>query len=398
MSDTLNNSNSDNDTTSNLNKEVISLQSLRDLKARIESNGINITIQNEIDMLTLTSYDNIELQKLKTEILNIYNFLEKNARTFLSFTYSNISEKQKAEYEYREIIKIKDLAQNPTNNLETRKNILNRINTMSYSVKNIGSTLYDIDIACKTYNGQIYKSLNDVSSAMHEGTLLDEFIKIDEILNETREVSAIMNIKNKFKNIKSHNYSNVNIKKRISSISFKLSEIERELKHYDGKHYTSFELVKEAQDEMYYIESEAFKFDLLSKDGLQFFLELMSLREFKSESGKETIEKYRYEFLMLEDKEDEKVIKQDKVSIKKRKKIKFKIAAITQVATLGFLLYSPFTINSIFKLELGLFPPALLIFIVSLPICSGYMIYYKISNGVDSIKNKYFSKKNKNED
>ncbi|MGL4654389.1 MAG: hypothetical protein ACRCWM_00675 [Sarcina sp.] len=374
-----------NEITMDLTEDLRSLNTLRQLKAQLNSNGITEKLQMDIDTLTLTKFHNEELQKLKEEILNIYDSLETTARTFYGFTYASLAEKNKAEAEYKEIANLKKIADTAGTNIEIRKDIINKIQNMKFTIKNIAPMLYDIDISCRTFNGFTYNSITEVESALFEKNMLDEFIKIDEILDETREIYAILNIQKKVAEIKKHNYSNLEIKNYIKKIDDKLLKIENELKIYKDKRYSSLEYVQTIKDEVYYIETEAYKFDLLSKDGLKLFLELMSLKQFKSDEAKSIIEDYRHQFITMEDKEIVKEEKIEKGIQRKKKKTKLKIAIGVQIATFLGLIPS---IVAMFSghFALGLFGS--LIFAFSLPFCLGYIAYYNISNGVEFIKTK----------
>ncbi|MGL5574177.1 MAG: hypothetical protein ACRDCW_01265, partial [Sarcina sp.] len=218
-----------NEITMDLTEDIKSLNTLRILKAEIKSNGITEKLQMEIDTLTLTNFKNEELQKLKNEILSLYDSLESTARTFYGFTYATLADKNRAEIEYKEIANLKKLADNANEDINTRKDILNKLHNMKFTIKNIAPMLYDIDISCRTFNGYTYNSIKEAENAIYEKNLLDEFIKIDEILNETREIYAILNIKKKITEIKQNEYTNLEVKNYVKKIDTKISEIENEL-------------------------------------------------------------------------------------------------------------------------------------------------------------------------
>ena len=383
--DDISNKDNINEMTTDLTKDLQSLNTLRTLKNEIQSNGITEKVQMDIDTLTLTSFKNEELQSLKKEILKIYDNLEESARTFYGFTYATLSDKNKAEVEYKEIARLKNLADNAGENFNLRVDILNNINNMTFTIKNIAPLLYDIDVSCRTFNGFTYNSINELEKAIYEKNMLSEFIKIDEILDETREIYAISNIKKKINEIKKHSFSNLEVKKYLEKIEDKLLKIEDELKTYNGKMYSSLEYVQKIKDEVYYIETEAYKFDLLSQDGLKFFLELMSLKQFETDEAKNIVENYRQQFITMEHKEIAKEKRIDKAIEKKKRKFKLKIAIGVQIATFIGL------IPSIVGMVSGHFPLGLfgaLIFVFSLPFCLGYIAYYNITNGVDYVKAK----------
>lgn len=384
MDDT-SNQNKINDITMDLTEDINALNTLRKLKAEIQSNGITEKLQMDIDTLTLTKLKNEELQKLKCEILDLYENLETTARTFYGFTYATLKDKNKAEAEYKEIANLKKLADTANENIPIRKDILNKIQNMKFTVKNIAPMLYDIDLSCRTFHGFTYNSIKEVENAIYEKNMLNEFIKIDEILDETREIYAILNIKKKILEIKQHNYSNLEIQNYIKKIDTKILKIENELKIYNGRNYSSLEEVQTIKDEIYYIETEAYKFDLLSKDGLKLFLELMSLKQFETDEAKNIIENYRHQFITMEDKEIVKDQKIEKGIQKKKKKTKLKIAIGVQIATFLGLIPSIVAMVS-GNFVLGLF--GVLIFAFSIPFCFGYIAYYNISNGVNFLKDK----------
>ncbi|WP_297522456.1 hypothetical protein [uncultured Clostridium sp.] len=381
-----------NEITMDLTEDIKSLNTLRNLKAELDSNGISKKIQLDIDTLILTNFKNEELQKLKTEIISSYNSLETEARTFYGFTYATLIEKNKAEVEYKEISNLKKLAESSNEDITTRKNILNKINNMTFTIKNIAPLLYDVDIACRTFHNFTYNSISEVEAAIHEKNILNEFIKIDEILDETREIYAIINIKKKVTDIKKYSYSNLEIKNYIKKIDIKIEKIEKELKCYKGSTYSSLEYVQTIKDEIYYIETEAYKFDLLSKDGLKFFLELMSLKQFETDEAKLIIEDYRHQFITMEDKEIVREEKLEKGIIKKKKKIKLKIAIGVQIATFIGLIPSIIAVvvgvlsGTHIAFAIGL--SGILVFAASLPFCLGYIAYYNLSNGINYIKDK----------
>lgn len=380
-----NDKNNINEITSDFNKDMLALASLRDLKSRLEADGITKSTAHDVDTLVLTSFDNIELQKIKSEILDFYNKIEKEARTFFGFTYASIDDKIIAETEYKEISSLRNKAQNAGYDILLRKKILNKINNMSFHMKNAAPLLYDIDIACRTYNGFTYNSMADLDSAMHELTLVDEFVKIDEILDNTKDISAVINIKSKVREIKKNKYSNSDINKRLNSITKKLEKLEYDLRSYDGVRYSSLEEAKTVEDELYYIETEAFKFDMLSRDGLKFFLELMSLRGFQSNAAKNKIDKYRNDFLRLETKQIEKVKYEQKIVTRNKKKTKLKISVGASITTLILLIASLFSMNG-FIIAAGA-----LVFIASLLFLLFYSIYYNVSRGVEFVQDKFNS-------
>ncbi|MGL4760455.1 MAG: hypothetical protein ACRCWG_03270 [Sarcina sp.] len=381
-----------NEITTDLTEEIKSLNTLRNLKAIIESNSLTEKIQLDIDTLVLTNFKNTELQKLKIEILSIYETLEKETRTFYGFTYATLAEKNKAEQEYKKISLLRKKAENANNDINLRKNILAKINSMSFTIKNIAPILYDIDVICRTFHGFTYNSINELETAVNEKSTLEEFIKIDEILDKTREIYAIINIKNKVTEIKKHNYSNIEIKNYIKKIDAKISKIEAELKKYNNKTYSSLEYVQTIKEEVYYVESEAAKFDLLSRESLKLFLELMALREFKTEEAQLIIKDYRKQFIAMEDKEIIKEEKTQKEIQKKKKRTRLKIAIGIQIATFIGLIPSIVAIAiggfSLHGTAFGLGIAGVLIFAFSVPFCLGYILYYNISNGIDFVKNK----------
>lgn len=380
-----NDKNNINEITSDFNKDMLALASLRDLKSRLEADGITKSTAHDVDTLVLTSFDNIELQKIKSEILDFYNKIEKEARTFFGFTYATIDDKIIAEAEYKEISSLRNKAQNAGYDILLRKKILNKINNMSFHMKNAAPLLYDIDIACRTYNSFTYNSMADLDSAMHELTLVDEFVKIDEILDNTNDISAVINIKSKVREIKKNKYSNSDINKRLNSITKKLEKLEYDLRLYDGVRYSSLEEAKIVEDELYYIETEAFKFDMLSRDGLKFFLELMSLREFQSNAAKNKIDKYRNDFLRLETKQIEKVKYEQKIVTRNKKKTKLKISVGASITTFILLIASLFSMNG-FVIAAGA-----LVFVASLLFLLFYSIYYNVSRGVEFVQDKFNS-------
>lgn len=386
MSDIFKEQNNINEITSDFSKDMLALQTLRDLKAKIEADGVTSSMQHDIDTLILTSFDNTELQKIKSEILNLYNKLEKEARTFFGFTYASIDEKIIAEAEYKEIASLRNKALNAGDDILLRKKILNKINNMSFHMKNAAPLLYDIDLACRTYNGFTYNSMSDIDSAMNELTLIDEFIKIDEILDNTKEISAIINIRAKVNEIEKHNYSNSEIKKRLKSINQKLNSLDNDLKHFNGVRYSSLEEVKIIQDELYYIDTETYKFDMLSKDGLKFFLELMSLREFQSDEAKSKIEKYRLEYFNLEDNEIKHVKSEMKISNRNKKRTKLRIAIGIQIFTTALF------IASFFATSFWVVTPAAIVFGLSLAYLILYSIYYNVYKGVEYVHDAFNSK------
>lgn len=169
---------SENEATTNLNKAVQKLRSLKTLKSQIESNALTKKEHYELDALLLINFENPELEKLRKEILNLYNSKEQNSRTFLDYVYPTIAEKEEAEKEFNEIQNIKNLAKHSFN-LNERKEILNKISTISFSNKNISAQLYEIDIICRTFNGNTYESIAELEKGLSEKDKLPEFIKIN---------------------------------------------------------------------------------------------------------------------------------------------------------------------------------------------------------------------------
>lgn len=291
---------SKNETTTDLNKSVQKLRSLKSLKAQIEADKLTEKNHYELDALLLITFENTELEKLRKEILNVYNTKEQNSRTFLDYIYPNIQDRKKAEEEFNEIEKLKNIAKN-TFNINERKEILNKINTMTFINKNISSYISEIDTICRTFNGYIYKSIDELEKGLSEEDKLPEFIKIKELLDEHLEISALINIEREFKEIQKFNFSNLDIKNCISEISSKLNSIENKLKNINGRYYESLEEVEKIQNELYYINNESFKFDMNTKDGLSLFLELMSFRDFLSIEAKEKIQEYQTQYIKLND-------------------------------------------------------------------------------------------------
>lgn len=291
---------SKNETTTDLNKSVQKLRSLKALKAQIEADELTEKNHYELDALLLITFENTELEKLRKEILNVYNTKEQNSRTFLDYVYPNIQDRKKAEEEFNEIEKLKNIAKN-TFNINERKEILNKINTMTFINKNISSYISEIDTICRTFNGYIYKNIDELEKGLSEEDKLPEFIKIKELLDEHLEISALINIEREFKEIQKFNFSNLDIKNCISEISSKLNSIENKLKNINGRYYESLEDVEKIQNELYYIDNESFKFDMNTKDGLSLFLELMSFRDFLSIEAKEKIQEYQTQYIKLND-------------------------------------------------------------------------------------------------
>lgn len=380
------NKNDINDITADFTQDLIALNTLRELKAKLEADGIDTSVKHQIDTLVLTSFDNVELNKLKSEILETYNKMEKESRSFFGFLYATIDDKLIAQAEYNEISKMRTKAQNAGYDILLRKNILNQMHNMSYHMKNAAPLLYEIDIACRTLNGSTYNSMSDLENALKELSLVDEFIKIDEILDNTKDITAIINIKSKVKDIKKHSYSNSDINERLKSINKKLENLEYELKFFNGRRYSSLEDVKVAQDELYYIEIESHKFDLLTRDGLKFFLELMSLKEFKSIDAKNLIEKYRNEFISLNNKEILKVTQEEKLLVRKKRKRTLKIIGALQIITfIGF-------IASFFSSSWFIITGASIIVGTCAVSLIFYSIYYGFSKIVDFFQDKFESK------
>ncbi|MGL4740645.1 MAG: hypothetical protein ACRC41_07550 [Sarcina sp.] len=381
-----------NDITTNLTNEIQALHTLRNLKAQLEAYGITEELQHNIDTIILTTYDNIELQNIKAEIIEKYNSLEKDYRTFLNFTYPSISDKKNAQLQYNEIIKFKKRSIQNDLSLEERQEILYKINNMSFIIQNIAPTLYEIDTNCKTYNGKLYSSFDELTSAIAEEAYLDEFIKIDEILDEIKEASSIYNIRRKISEIEKHSYHNTDIKNKISDIKIKLDLIENEFKTFNGKRYSTIEEVENIKDELYYIDTEAYKFDLLSKDGLKLFLELMSLRQFESNEAKEILNTYRSEYMQMKDIEIAKETKTQKDVLKAKRKKKLKIFTLLPAITFTALMLT--VISGFFAGFSTIWPfiaTAGLLFGISIPIAIFYAIYYNITNGVDLAKEKLSS-------
>lgn len=388
----------ENDITTNLTNEIQALHTLRNLKAKLEAYGITDDVQHNIDTLMLTTYDNIELQNIKSEIIEKYNLLEKDYRTFLNFTYPSISDKKNAKLQYTEITELKKRSMQNDLSLAERQEILFKINNMSFVIQNIAPTLYEIDTNCKTYRGKLYSSFDDLTSAIDEEAYLEEFIKIDEILDEIKEASSIYNIRRKISEIEKHSYHNEDIKNKISDIKIKLDLLENDFKTFNGKRYSSVEEVENIKDELYYIETEAYKFDLLSKDGLKLFLELMSLRQFESEEAKEILNTYRNEYLQMNDIEVAKETKTQKEIFKAKKKKKLKIFTALPAITFAALIL---TVISGFFAGFSIIWPFIatagLLFGLSIPLAIFYAIYYNVTNGVDLAKEKLnsFTKKKK---
>ncbi|MGL5821646.1 MAG: hypothetical protein ACRCYE_08460 [Sarcina sp.] len=382
----------ENDITTNLTNEIQALHTLRNLKAQLESYGITDEVQHNIDTLMLTTYDNVELQNIKSEIIEKYNSLEKDYRTFLNFTYPSISDKKKAKLQYDEIIELKKRSINNTLSLDERQEILYRINNMSFMIQNIAPILYEIDTNCKTYNGKLYSSLDDLNSAITEEAYLEEFIKIDEILDEIKEASSIYNIRRKIVEIEKHTYHNSDIKNKIADIKIKLDLIENEFKTFNGKKYSTIEEVENIKDELYYIDTEAYKFDLLSKDGLKLFLELMSLRQFQSDEAKEILSSYKNQYIQMKDIEVTRETKTQKEILKAKKKKKLKIFTTLPAITFAALML---TVISGFFAGFSIIWPFIattgLLFGLSIPLAIFYAIYYNVSNGVDLAKEKFDS-------
>lgn len=377
-----------NEITADLTKEIEKLHSLSKLKANIESSGITDSIKTEIDLLILTSFENKELIKIKDEILNLYNKYEKDSRTFFGSVYASIEDRQKAETEYLEVKSLKNLAEN-TFDIYERKQILNKINNMGFVNKNISSLLYEIDIACRTFNKTTYKSMDDLEIALSEKKQLNEFTKISEILDQPIEISAVINIKRNFDSIRKHKYLNKDINNYISEIDLKLTKLEYNLKNINGRYYSTLEEVQKIQDELYYIDTEAYKFDMDTRVGLGLFLELMSLRDFTSIEASEKLQEYKSKYLEFENEriQEEKVIVKQNKELKKRKK--FKIAKFSSLGSTILFIFSIFLIlsNSI-ATGVSLIITSLIIGLISII----YMIYYKltlfVNNTVDTVKYK----------
>lgn len=380
--------NFENEITADLTKEIEKLHSLSRLKANIETSGITDSIQNEIDLLILTTFENTELNKIKNDILNIYNQHEKESRTFFGYVYPDISQRKQAEIEYIEIKSLKNLAEN-TFDINDRKQILDKINNMSFTNKNISSFLYEIDIICRTFNGTTYKSLDELKIALSEKKQLNEFIQISEVLDQKIEISAIINIKRKFNEIKKHKYLNNDINKYITEIDSKLSKLERNVKNINGRTYSTLEEVQKIQEELYYIDNETYKFDMDTRVGLELFLELMSIRTFFSIEAKEKLNEYKNNYLNFENEyiQEKKLIEKESKKLQKRKKFKIaKISSIVSVVSFIFSIFMLFNVNTGLGISLICF--SLILALVSII----YMIYYKttifIDYSINTIKHK----------
>lgn len=385
--------NSNKEITADLTKEVETLHTLTRIKATLETSGIVDNIQNDIDLLLLNNFENEGLNKLKNEILDLYNSLEKEARTFSGIVYATIEEKKQAEKEYRDIYRLKKIAQS-TLNINERKKILEKINSMGFVNKNIAPLLFEVDTACKTYNDVHYNTFEELEIALEEQNQLKEFIKLSEILDEKIQISAIINIKRKVSEIKKHTFINPEINKCIADITAKLHVLETEAKNFNGRHYSTLEEVQKVQDELYYIDTESYKFDMNKKEGLELFLELMSLKDFETLEAREKLNEYKNTYSILEKEYNVQLKVQNKKNTLIKKKKKLNIIFYSHIATIIALSIS----IAVFIASGNFISTAILVFF---SILEGilftsniiYWIYYKticLTNSLsDKIKSKF---------
>ena len=211
-----------------------------------------------------------------------------------------------------------------------------------------------------------------------EENILNELYNIENIIDEIKEIESIYNIKSKVRKLDRENNNNVIIKKKINDVNLQLEKVEENFRYYNGNRYATLEEVQTIKDEVYYIENEAYKFDLLNFDGMQLFLELMSLKHFKAREAKNILDKYKGQFFEMRSLEVSKIEKQElKYKIKKRNS-KLKIAMWMPAITFGVLMST--VIINIFAGLWKFTAVAGIIFGLSVPISIGLAIYYLIVN------------------
>ena len=206
-----------------------------------------------------------------------------------------------------------------------------------------------------------------------EDEILKELTKMDSIIDDIEEIESIKNIKNKLRKIEEGN-NNIIIRNRVEVITLKVEKIEENFRYYNGRRYATIKEVQIIKDEIYYIENEAYKFDLLGVNGMQLFLELMSLRRFESMEAKDILDKYKSQFIEMRGFEEQKIERQEGKVASEKNKNKLITIIWSPAITFGLLM-----LTVMLNIFIGLWKftaVAGIIFGLSIPVSIGAGIYY----------------------